>query len=139
MPSVLVDRAVPQLFRARAERAIRRARSRGGSVLVSATVSLPERVDPAAVVFASRRPGEPWFCFENPDRQGAALATLGCVTALEGRGPGRFGEVSAAWRALASAAICDAPDGPGAAGPVAVGGFAFAEDGGAAPHWRGFA
>src|SRR5688572_24294920 len=102
MPSVAADRAVSPVFRARAERAIRRARSRGGSVLVSATVPLPDHVDPAAVVFASRRPGEPWFCFENPDRQGAALASLGCVTALEATGPDRFKRVAAAWRTLAS-------------------------------------
>ncbi len=34
--------------------------------------------------------------------------------------------------------MCDPPDGPAGAGLVAVGGFAFAADGGAAPHWAGF-
>src|SRR5213078_2904105 len=47
--------------------------------------------------------------------------------------------VARAWRSLARAAECDAPDGLRATGPVAVGGFAFASEGGAAPHWRGFA
>ena len=44
-----------------------------------ATISLPlaADVDPAAVVCASRRPGEHWFVFEQPDRGRAALAALG--------------------------------------------------------------
>ena len=35
--------------------------------------------------------------------------------------------------------MADAPDGPPGAGLVALGGFAFAPDGGHAPHWAGFA
>ena len=46
--------------------------------------------DPSAVAFASRRAGEPWFCFEQPDRDGAALATLGCVRGNRRPRPGRF-------------------------------------------------
>src|SRR4029077_20211181 len=42
------------------------------------------------------------------------------------------------WRALAAAAITDSPDQPTSAGPVAIGGFAFAPDGGSSPHWEGF-
>ena len=34
--------------------------------------------------------------------------------------------------------MAGAPDGPAGAGLVAVGGFAFAPEGGAAPHWAGF-
>src|SRR5690349_18561205 len=40
--------------------------------------------------------------------------------------------------ALAERAACDDPDGPRGTGPVAVGGFAFAGDGGGAPHWVGY-
>jgi salicylate biosynthesis isochorismate synthase/menaquinone-specific isochorismate synthase len=47
--------------------------------------------------------------------------------------------VAAQWRALAARAACDPPDGPRGSGPVAVGGFAFAPDGRAAPHWAGYA
>jgi salicylate biosynthesis isochorismate synthase/menaquinone-specific isochorismate synthase len=35
--------------------------------------------------------------------------------------------------------VADTPDGPPGAGLIAVGGFAFADGGGAARHWRGFA
>jgi salicylate biosynthesis isochorismate synthase/menaquinone-specific isochorismate synthase len=123
---------------ARCERAVRRARRSGGEVLAAVTIPVAPTVDPSAVAFASRRDGEPWFCFEQPDRGGAALATLGCVKRLAGRGPRRFQEAATAWRELAGRAEADAPDGPAGAGLVAVGGFAFADDGGAAPHWEGF-
>jgi isochorismate synthase len=132
-PAVALDR-----LRERCERAVRRARRRGGQVLAAVTVPLAPTVDPSAVAFASRRDGEPWFCFEQPDRGGAALAALGCVKRIEGRGPRRFQQAAAAWRELAGAAEADAPDGPAGAGAVAVGGFAFADGGGAAPHWAGF-
>ena len=62
-------------------------------------------------MFASRRAGEPWFCIEQPERDRAAVAALGCVVALEARGPQRFEEVAARWRALAAAALCDGADG----------------------------
>ena len=105
---------------------------------MAVTVPVARTVDPSAVAFASRRPGEPWLCFEQPDRGGAALAALGSVRRFRRSGPGRFGAVAAAWRELARSAEADAPDGPAGAGLVAVGGFAFADDGGAAPHWSGF-
>jgi len=121
--------------------AVRRARQeRGGEVLGGATWRLPATVDPTAVVVASRRAGESWFVMEQPDRDGAALAALGCAVALEASGRDRFSVVARQWRALASAAACDPPgDGPRGSGPVAVGGFAFAPDGGQAPHWGGYA
>jgi isochorismate synthase len=122
----------------RCERAVRRARRSGGEVLAAVTIPVAPTVDPSAVAFASRREGEPWFCFEQPDRDGAALAALGCVKRLSGHGPRRFEQAASAWRALAGHAEADPPDGPAGAGPVAVGGFAFADDGGAAPHWSGF-
>ena len=56
------------------------------------------RVDPSAVVLASRRAGEDYFCFEQPDRDGAAVAALGTVARLTAGGPRRFADVAAAWR-----------------------------------------
>jgi salicylate biosynthesis isochorismate synthase/menaquinone-specific isochorismate synthase len=123
---------------ARCERAVRRARRSGGEVLVAHTVRVDPGVDPSAVVVASRTPGDPWFCFEQPDREGASVAALGCVRRLEASGHRRFADVAAQWRALAGGAEADAPDGPPGAGLVAVGGFAFASDGGSAHHWNGF-
>src|SRR4051812_6537655 len=116
--------APPRLLRALRD-AVRRARSRG-EALAAVTLRVGRDVDPAAVVCASRRPGEPCFVFENPDRDRAALAALGCVRALEAHGPDRFGRVAAQWRALAGDAVADELDGPLGSGLVAVGGFAFA-------------
>jgi salicylate biosynthesis isochorismate synthase/menaquinone-specific isochorismate synthase len=124
----------------RCERAVRRARRDGRQVLAGLTLRVGADVDPSAVVCASRAAGDDWFCFEQPDHDRAALATLGCVARIppgEG-GDARLRTAAAAWRALAGRAICDAPDGPAGAGLVAVGGFAFAPGGGAAPHWAGF-
>jgi salicylate biosynthesis isochorismate synthase/menaquinone-specific isochorismate synthase len=118
-------------------RAIRRARSRG-EALAAITVCLDADVDPAAVVFASRGGREPSFVFEQPERDGSALAALGCVRDLRADGPDRFARVAADWRALIADAALDAPDGPPGSGPVAVGGFAFADHGSAAPHWAAF-
>ena len=83
-------------------------------------------------MYASRVGDEPWFCFEQPDRERIALATLGAVRTLEAAGPDRFDELARRWRALADAAIADTPgadEAPGT-GLTAVGGFAFAPDGG---------
>ncbi len=124
---------------ARCERALRRARSGRGEVLVSITVPVAPGVDPSAVAFASRGAGEPWFCFEQPDRDGAALAAIGCVRTIRARGRRRFEETAAAWRELTAHAESGVPDGPAGSGPVAVGGFAFAPEGGAARQWQGFA
>ena len=120
------------------DRALARARSGGVPVLVSVTSAVDGQTDPTAVVAASRRPGEPWFCLEQPDRDGSALAAVGSVRALEARGPDRFGQTARRWRALAAAAIADEADGPPGAGLVALGGFAFASDGASSPRWDGF-
>ncbi|MGC2374131.1 MAG: isochorismate synthase, partial [Solirubrobacteraceae bacterium] len=64
-------------LRARLELALQRARRSGRPTLATITCALSRDVDPSAVVCASRRPGEPWFVFEQPDRGEAALAGLG--------------------------------------------------------------
>jgi isochorismate synthase len=126
-------------LRAHVVEAMRRARRHGrAGVLAAVTVRVGPDVDPTATAVASRRAGEPWFCLEQPDRDRAALATLGCAAALEADGVERFVAIAGRWRALAAGAACDAPEGPRGAGPVAVGGFAFAAEGGAAPHWAGY-
>ncbi len=119
--------------------AIRAARVRGAGVLLSATRPLTDQLDPSAVVAASRAHGEPWFCFEQPDRDGAAVAAVGCVTALEGAGPQRFGELADGWRTTIAGAVHDPLAGPAGSGLIAVGGFAFAPEGASSPPWAGFA
>jgi salicylate biosynthesis isochorismate synthase/menaquinone-specific isochorismate synthase len=127
----LLDVGARHRLRARAAEAVRRAR-RTGECLLAVSVGLGPDADPTAIAVASRRPGEDWFCYEQPDRDRFALAVLGGAAALDERGPRRFARVAARWRALVADALCDD------AGAVAVGGFAFAPEGGSAPHWAGF-
>jgi salicylate biosynthesis isochorismate synthase len=123
---------------ARLALAVRRARRSARATLATISVALPGEVDPSAVVCASRRPDEPWFAFEQPDRARAALATLGETLTLQATGAERFATVADRWRALSATAVSDAGEDAPGAGLVAVGGFAFARDGGGTPHWRGF-
>lgn len=125
-------------LRRHVDEALARARRSGGEALASVTVALAPGVDPAEVVIASRSGDEPWFCCEQPERDRAALATLGSVAVLEAEGPGRFTELSGRWRRLAREAACDALHGPAESGPLAVGGFAFAPAGAGSPQWAGF-
>jgi salicylate biosynthesis isochorismate synthase/menaquinone-specific isochorismate synthase len=90
-------------------------------------------------VVASRRAGEPWFCLEQPDRQGSAIAALGAARTLEARGPNRFDDLARRWRALVATAVSDESGTPPGSGLIAVGGFAFADDGCASPAWEGYA
>ena len=118
--------------------ALQRARRAGGEALATISLPLSAEVDPSAVVCASRRPGEQWFAFEQPDRGHAALAGLGEALSLQATGRERFARVAERWRAISAAAASDATDEAQGGAPVAVGGFAFAPDGGRSPHWAGF-
>jgi salicylate biosynthesis isochorismate synthase/menaquinone-specific isochorismate synthase len=122
----------------RLERGLAQARRRGVTVLVSVSAECGEAVDPLALLAGSRSGDEPWFCFEQPDRDGAALAALGCVHELSVGGADRFEMVSRGWRELTATALSDPPGEAPGAGLAAFGGFAFAPAGGAAADWRGF-
>jgi isochorismate synthase len=132
-----------RLLRERAKEGVRRARRGAGTVPVSVTVPFDARLDPSAAVLAARRPDDRFACFEQPDRDGFALAALGVAALLEGSGPARFREIASRARELSRRALADDPaldpSRPPAAGPVFVGGFAFADDGGAAPEWTSLA
>ncbi|HWF73971.1 MAG TPA: isochorismate synthase [Solirubrobacteraceae bacterium] len=123
----------------RLEAALRRARSSGTPTLASLTAPVDRGADPTAVVCASRRPGEPWVCLEQPDRDGAALAALGCALTLEAHGQARFKDIAAQWRSVTASAVADPADGPAGSGLAALGGFAFSPTGGSSPPWAGFA
>jgi len=119
-------------------RAVERARRSGSAALATISLPLGAHVDPTAVVCASRRAGERWFAFEQPDRGRAALAGLGEALSLQAQGPERFATVAERWRRLSAAAVTDPSEDAGGGGPLAVGGFAFAPAGGGSPHWAGF-
>jgi salicylate biosynthesis isochorismate synthase/menaquinone-specific isochorismate synthase len=108
-------------------------------VVISVTGHPIANLDPSGIAAGSRWEGEPWFCLEQPEREGAALSGLGCVRRLEAHGEDRFVEVARRWRALSASALADTRPGPPGTGLVAVGGFAYADDGGGSDGWRGFA
>ena len=66
---------------AQLERALRAAR-RDGDAVAAVSWRLADDVDPSAVVLASREPGEPWMCFEQPERERSVLAAIGAVMVL---------------------------------------------------------
>jgi salicylate biosynthesis isochorismate synthase/menaquinone-specific isochorismate synthase len=122
----------------RIEAALRRSRSSGRATLVSVSQRADRGLDPTAIAATSRRSGEPWFCLEQPDRDGSAVAALGSVRSLEADGPDRFEAVGRAWTRLVAEALTDPPSGPAGSGLIAVGGFAFDPDGGRSRRWQGF-
>jgi salicylate biosynthesis isochorismate synthase len=134
-----LDSVTSRRLLVRLELARERARDHGVSNLVSVTTEVGSEVDPVAAVAMSRRPDEPWFCFEQPDRDGYAVAGLGAVRRLEARGQDRFASIDARWRELLAGAMGDEPQGVPGSGLVALGGFAFAPYGGDSPGWEGFA
>src|SRR5438876_1073315 len=50
------------------------------------SLELARETDPSAVACSSRRPGEPWFVFEQPDRAGAAHRSIGGPSPTERSG-----------------------------------------------------
>lgn len=138
MPGPVLDRAgLAELL----EGAVRRAAGRGRATVVSVTVPVGCD-DPAAVAFGSRRGGEPWFCWEQPDR-GIAVGAIGRAHSVRSRGPDRFRTVAAECAHLSGdAVVADATAGDGeadrAAATVWTGGFAFADEGGGSSTWSSF-
>jgi salicylate biosynthesis isochorismate synthase/menaquinone-specific isochorismate synthase len=118
--------------------ALEKAAGRGRRTLASVTTEV-EATDPCAAVFASRLASDRWFCWEQPDR-GFALAGLGVAHEASSRGRDRFADVGAECLRVGGDAILDEPRGlPAGAGPVWLGGFAFAPDGGNSTAWSSFA
>src|SRR5919205_4027563 len=101
--------------------------------LASVTVPVPADMDLSAAVLAARRPEDRYFCFEQPDRDGFAIAALGAVEVVEARGSNRFEAVAARCREVTRGIDC------GERGPLWVGGFAFSPDGGMTPEWSSLA
>lgn len=119
-------------------RARRAARTRGTSI-VSVTVPVQRPIDPVAVLAAGRRQGEPWAVIEQPARDGAVVAGIGCVAEMRTDGGRRFSMLARAWRELLARSSGDQLDGAVAgAGPIAIGGLAFAPDRAHSREWAGF-
>src|SRR3954464_5774130 len=116
-----------------AARARLSARLARGGGLASVSVPLPASLDLSAAVLAARRPDDRYFCFEQPDRDGFALAGVGAAAVVEARGSQRFASAAAQCREIAHALEFSDP------GPVWVGGFAFSPDGGMTPEWSSLA
>ena len=111
-----------------------RAAGRGRRTLASVTAEV-DVADPCAAVFASRLASDRWFCWEQPDR-GFALAGLGVAYEASSRGARRFADVAEECLRTDRDALLDEPRGlPAGAGPVWLGGFAFAAEGGASSTW----
>ena len=125
---------------ARAAALARRLQTRA---LAAVTVPVPQELDPSAAVLAARRTDDRFFCLEQPDRDGFVMAALGVAERVEAGGPDRFGEVARRARELGRRTFADDAGGdpgrPPGAGPVLVGGFAFADDGGRSPEWSSLA
>jgi isochorismate synthase len=119
------------------------ARRRRSPAIAAVTVPVPAELDLTAAVVAARRPDDRFFCLEQPDRDGLALATLGAAAVIEASGPDRFAEAAAMARELGRVTLADDPARdparPTGAGPVFVGGFAFEGDGGRSPEWSSLA
>jgi salicylate biosynthesis isochorismate synthase/menaquinone-specific isochorismate synthase len=114
--------------------ALEKGAGRRRRTLVSVTVET-EIGDPCAAVFASRLASDRWFCWEQPDRE-FALAGLGVAQEATSRGRERFADVARQCMGTGGDAILDEPRGlPAGAGPVWLGGFAFAPDGGGSSTW----
>jgi isochorismate synthase len=128
------------LLETRVGSALRRARRERRSVLASVTAPVAAELDLSAAVLAARRPSDHFFCLEQPDRERSTLAAVGQAALVEASGEDRFRVAAAACRELARGAeAADGAGDPPGAGPVWVGGFAFAPSGGSAPEWGSLA
>ena len=115
----------------RARRAARAPRRRRGAGRRSPCRSPPARRPERGRVRLARAPASSGSASSSPTATAPRSPRSAACARLEARGPGRFAASPPRWRELAGGAVADAPDGPPGAGLVAVGGFAFAPDGGA--------
>ena len=142
-PDLALGREASLRLRRHAAQAGALSRRTGDVAVASVTVAVPATLDLSAAVLAARRPADRFFCLEQPDRDGHAVCGLGTAVLVESSGPRRFVEAAARCRRVGARVIADeAGDDRGAppgAGPVFLGGFAFAPEGGGTPEWSSFA
>ena len=140
-PFALDTCSAPALER-RIGEAIALARRSGSRAVASVTQRVDPGLDLAAAVLSSRRPGDRFFCTEQPGRGAHAVCALGTAALTRSSGADRFAAVAAASRDLTARTLADDPaadpSAPPGSGPVHVGGFAYSHAGGHAPEWSGF-
>ncbi len=133
--------AIDRLTR-RADDAERLALRLGLRAFASVTVPVSAAIDPSASILAARAHAERFFCMEQPGRDAYALCALGEAAVVSRDGSDRFEGAAADCRRIGARTLDDDqaadPGRPPGAGPVFVGGFAFAAGGGATPEWTGF-
>ena len=116
-----------------------RAASERRAVVASVTVELDPETDVAASVFASRGAEERYFVWEQPERDGFAIGALGAAVTIDSTpGPDRFESASRQAADVMRDAAIESDLSLEAAGPLWVGGFAFASDGGRTPEWGSY-
>ncbi len=130
---------VSEALQARTAEAVVRARRVGRPVLASVTVPVDGELDVAACTFASRRAGERWFVWEQPERDGFAIGALGTAALVEAApDDDRFAQAARACSEVMRDVVRDDQLDSPASGPLWVGGFSFFADGGFAPEWSSF-
>lgn len=116
-------------------RAVERARQRKGRVLVTLSAPIAPPADLVSMVQQAEAHGGHGFLYERPAEK-FAIAALGAAAVFSTRGADRFTEMATACTAATRGALTDEPvDG---AGPLFVGGFAFAPESPEDELWRGF-
>jgi isochorismate synthase len=116
-----------------------RATRHSRPVVASRTVELDPQTDVAACVFASRAAEERYFVWEQPERDRFAIGGLGAAWTIESAsGSDRFAAAAATATEVLRDAVTDADLSMPAAGPLWVGGFAFASDGGRTGPWESY-
>jgi salicylate biosynthesis isochorismate synthase/menaquinone-specific isochorismate synthase len=122
-------------LRDRVKEAIWRASRAGRRVVASYSFEIDPALDVAACVFSSRRAEDRFFVWEQPDRDDFAIGALGSAWTIDSTaGRDRFTAASAsAVEAMRDGVFDDRA--PVGAGPIWVGGFAFAPSGGTGYQW----
>jgi hypothetical protein len=103
-----LDQAAVSLLGA-SEGLLAEASERDRRTLVSATMEV-EALDPSATAFASRLASDRWFCWEQPDRDGFAIAGIGTAWGIVSRGHGRFADIEAGCAELTRDRLAAEPD-----------------------------
>ena len=136
-----LDATARRTLETRIGEALLRARRDRARTVASICVPVPASLDLSAAVLAARRAEDRFFCLEQPGHDGHAICGLGSAAVVEARGPERFRVLASACRELGLRTFADHPATdparPPGAGPVHLGGFAFAPDGGLEPRMDG--